>query len=106
MFMVMKLKKGDTVRVMIGKDRGKTGKVLRVVPYAQRLMVEGVALQKRHRRPRKQNEKGQRVEVPALIATANVRLVCPSCNKPTRVGFQHSDNVKHRVCKKCGATIS
>jgi len=102
----MKIRKGDTVMVMTGKDRGKTGKVLRVVPKQARLLVEGVALQTRHRRPRKANEKGQRVSIPGLISSSNVRIICSSCNKPARIGLQASGTTKQRICKRCGATVA
>jgi large subunit ribosomal protein L24 len=100
-----KIRKGDTVIIAKGKDRGKSGKVIRIFPRTKRLIVEGIALQSRHRRPRKAGEKGQRVTIPGPIAVGNVRLLCPSCGKATRVGFQLTGTVKQRVCKKCGATI-
>jgi len=92
--------------VMSGKDRGKTGKVLRVLPRDQRLSIEGVAMQTRHRRARRSGEKGQRVSIPGMIAIGNVRVMCGSCHKPVRVGYKMTGAEKHRVCRKCGATIS
>lgn len=102
----LKIKKGDTVLVQVGKDRGRTGKVLTVIPRAGRLVVEGANIVKKHVRPRRAGEKGQRVEVPAPLPVARVLLVCPSCRKATRVGI-HRDaaGVRERRCKKCQAPI-
>lgn len=102
----MKIRKGDTIAIMTGKDRGKTGKVLRVFPRENRILVGGAALQTRHRRARRAREKGQRVTIPGPIALSNVKVVCGSCGKPTRVGFQIGESVKLRVCRKCGSTLS
>lgn len=102
----LKVKKGDTVFVRTGKDRGKTGKVLRVAARENRLLVEGIALQTRHRRARRANEKGQRVTMPAFISAANVQVICGACGKPTRVGYRVTEDSKQRYCKKCEATIS
>lgn len=100
-----KIKKGDNVIVITGKDRGKTGKVLRVIPLKHRIAVEGIALQTRHRRSRKAREKGQKISVPGMISTSNIKLICSSCGKPTRVGFQIAEDGKHRLCKKCKAIL-
>jgi large subunit ribosomal protein L24 len=103
----MKVRKGDTVKLLTGKDRGKTGRVVRVLPGDDRVLVEDVALQTKHRRPRKAGEKGQRISVPAPVHASNVMVVCPKCNKTSRVGY-HLDTEsgkKARVCKQCGATI-
>lgn len=101
----MKIRKGDNVKMLSGKDRGKTGKVSRVLPAAGKAVVEGTNLVKKHIRPRKQGEKGQRVSVPAMIDTSNLMLICPKCSKPTRVGYKVKDKNKFRVCKKCGSEI-
>lgn len=98
----MKLKKGDTVLVISGKDRGKKGKILRAFPKRRRVMVEGVNLIKKHQRPKKTGEKGQIVEMSALIDISNVKLICSKCNQATRVGYKIVDNRKYRICKKCG----
>ena len=101
----MKIKKGDNVKILSGKDRGKTGKVSRVLPDAGKALVDGLNLVKKHIRPRKQGEKGQRVSVPAAIDISNLMLVCPKCSKATRVGFKVSEKNKFRICKKCGSEI-
>jgi large subunit ribosomal protein L24 len=101
----MKIKKGDNVKILSGKDRGKTGKVSRVLPDAGKALVEGLNLVKKHIRPRKQGEKGQRVSVSAAIDISNLMLVCPKCSKATRVGFKVAEKSKFRICKKCGSEI-
>ncbi|MFA5925998.1 MAG: 50S ribosomal protein L24 [Parcubacteria group bacterium] len=101
----MKIRKNDQVKILSGKDRGKTGKVLRVFPDDGRIIVEGLNLVKKHSRPRKQGEKGQRVTIPASINASNLMLVCPKCSKSSRVGFKISGKNKFRVCKKCQSEI-
>lgn len=101
----MKIKKGDNVLVISGKDRGKTGKVFRALPKESKILVEGVNLRKKHRRPRRAGEKGQIITLSAPLPLSNVKLVCPKCGKATRVGYKITDGRKHRICKKCGAEI-
>jgi len=103
----MKIKKGDTVLVITGKDRGKKGKVLHVMPKEGRVSVEGVNLLKKHISPQQQKQqkgqqkKGQVVEFPAPIDVSNVKLFCPKCSKATRIGSAE----KQRTCKKCNQKI-
>jgi large subunit ribosomal protein L24 len=101
----MKIRKGDQVKMIAGKDRGKQGKVLRVEKKTERVAVEGLNLLKKHRRPKKQGEKGQRVEIPAAVHISNVKLICAHCGKATRVGYSVSQDKKVRVCKKCKTEI-
>ncbi|MFH1427983.1 MAG: 50S ribosomal protein L24 [Patescibacteria group bacterium] len=114
----MKIKKGDKVKILAGKDKGKTGKVLQIFPSRNRVSVEGLNLLIKHMRPRKQGEKGQRIEFPAPMAIANLMLVCPSCNKPARVGYKYLEissatgvnavkkkKQKVRVCRKCKQVV-
>lgn len=101
----MKIKKGDNVKVLSGKDRGKVGKVLRIFGKDKKAIVEGINLVKRHTRPRHRGEKGQRVTVPAAIDLSNLMLVCPKCSKPTRVSFKVTKEAKFRVCKKCRSEV-
>jgi len=109
----MKIKKGDKIKILAGKDKGKIGKVLQVFESANRASVEGLNLLIKHLRPRKQGEKGQRIEFPAPINLSNVILVCSKCDKSTRVAYQYlevmKNNVKQkkkvRVCKKCKQAI-
>ena len=101
----MKIKKGDQVKMLKGKDRGKTGKVLYVFPGENRLTVENLNLIKKHLRPRKEGEKGQRIEIPRKVNLSNVALICPKCSKDTKVGYKKSTEKKMRICKKCQAEI-
>lgn len=105
----MHIKKGDKVKILSGKDRGKTGKVLQILTQRNRASVEGLNLAIKHMRPRKQGEKGQRIEFPAPIALSNLILVCPKCNKPARTGYKTIEgpkqNKKFRICKKCKQVI-
>ena len=97
----MKIKKGDTVLIISGKDRKKTGKVLNVFPKEQRIIIEGVGMRKKHIKPKKSGEKGQVVQVPSPVSASNVKLICPKCGKPARVGYKIIANRKYRMCKKC-----
>lgn len=97
----MNIKKGDQVRAIAGRDRGKNGKVLSVFVNEKRVIVEGLHIVKKHIRPRREGEKGQRVEVAGKANISNVMLVCPKCAKATRVGFIKTGKQKMRVCKKC-----
>lgn len=101
----MKIKKNDQVKIAAGKDKGKTGKVLRTFPGENKIIVEGVNLVKKHVRPRKEGEKGQRIETPGKLDISNVMLVCPKCGKTTRVGQKITPDNKFRICKKCQAEI-
>jgi len=97
----MRIKKGDTITIIAGKDKGKTGKVMRVDVRSGRIVVEGVNVYKKHVRPKKQGEKGEIVDVVRPIHDSNVMLVCPSCSKASRVGYRIEISSKERYCKKC-----
>ena len=101
----MKIKKGDTVEVLSGNDKGKTGEVLEVIPKRQRVIVKGVNIRKKHVKPRKQGEEGGIIPVECSIHSSKVNVVCPKCNKATRVGVIKEGKEKIRVCKKCGNKI-
>ena len=99
----MKIKKGDMVKVLSGKDRGMRAKVLAVLPDEGRVLVEGVNVKKKHRKSRRQDKKGEIVLMPAPVASSVVQIVCPSCGRPTRVGYRtDASGAKQRICKKCG----
>ena len=103
---MIKIKKGDTVKIMKGKDAGKTAKVVQVLPQDNKLVVEGLNILVKHAKPAKQNEKGQRIEFSAPLNVANVQIICSKCNKVTRVGFQVlKDGKKQRICRKCKEAI-
>ena len=107
----MNIKKNDKVKILSGKDSGKTGKVLQTIPSEGKLSVEGLNLLIKHLRPRRQGEKGQRIEFPSFIDASNVALVCPKCGKATRVAHKLIDQAgakkakKYRACKKCQEVI-
>ena len=101
----MKIRKNDKVKIIAGKDKGKSGKILRVFPAEKKVLVEGANLIKKHVRPRREGEKGQRVEVPAKLNISNIMLVCPKCGKDVRIGFKQSAGIKARICKKCQSEI-
>ena len=101
------IKKNDNVVVIAGRDRGKRGRVLRVIPEKRRVIVEGVNFIKRHTRPNPQkNIKGGIVEREASLSAANVQLVCPECSAPTRGGRkQLEDGRRVRYCRKCKGVV-
>ncbi len=101
----MHVKKGDKVAVLAGKDRGKKGKVLRVLSEKGRVIVEGVNIMKRHSRPTQANPQGSILEKEGSIHASNVRLICPACNQPTGYGVKELEKGKVRVCKKCRQDI-
>ena len=101
----MKIKKGDTVLIISGKDRNKKGSVLRAFPKERKVVVEGVGLIKKHQKPKKGGEKGQIIQIPSKIDVSNVEIICPSCKKITRIGFKTIKDKKYRSCKKCGKKL-
>ena len=101
----MKIKKGDTVEVLSGNDKGKTGEVLEVIPKLQKVIVKGVNIRKKHVKPKKQGEEGGIISIECNIHSSKVNVVCPKCNKATRIGIQKEGKEKIRVCKKCGNKI-
>ena len=101
----MKIKKGDTVVVLSGKDKGKQGKVLGTVPGSLKVVVEGINMVTCHVKPRKQGEQGGIVKAEGAMYASKVMPICPKCGKGTRVAHKITDGKKVRVCKKCGAEI-
>jgi len=101
----MKLKKGDNVVMLAGKDRGKTGKILSVMASMDKIVVEGLNMAKRHTRARQQGQRGQIISKERGIHPSSVAVICKSCGKSTRIGYRIEGEVKTRICKKCGATI-
>lgn len=101
----MNLKKGDQVKILSGKDRGKTGSLLRIFRDLNRVTVEGVNTFKKRVRPTKQGAKGETLVLPRPMNASNVQLICKNCKKPTRVGYRMNGEKKERYCKKCEATF-
>lgn len=102
----MKVVKNDNVIVISGNYKGKKGKVLKVFPKQNRVIVEGVNFIKRHTRPTQKNQQGGIVEKEAPIQVSNLMVICPKCDTPTRLGRKMLENKKHmRVCKNCGEML-
>ena len=97
----MKIKKGDNVKILNGKDRGKTGTVMKVFPENGLVSVEGLNVFKKRTKPKKQGQKGETVLLARPLPASRVALICPSCKKQTRVGFRMEGEKKVRYCKKC-----
>ena len=101
----MKLHKGDNVKMLSGKERNKTGKIVSVHKEDNQVVVEGLNIIKRHTRARQQGQKGQIIHKERAISAASVALVCKSCGKATRIGYKINGDDKTRVCKKCGSEV-
>ena len=101
----MHIKKDDKVVVLSGKDKGKQGKVLIAEPKAGKVVVEGVNVATKHRKPTKQGEDGGIIKVETPIYASKVQLVCPKCGKATRVGHKIAGDKTVRICKTCGADV-
>ncbi|HRY12948.1 MAG TPA: 50S ribosomal protein L24 [Syntrophomonadaceae bacterium] len=102
----MNIKKGDMVTVIAGKDLGKKGKVLRVIPTENRVVVEGINKAKKHQKPTRSLPQGGILQVESPLNASNVMLLCTKCNKPTRGASKILDNGhKARVCKQCGEVL-
>ena|SRR5690348_9646250 len=101
----MKLIKGDNVKIVKGKDKGKSGKIEQVFTKKELVLIPGVNEFKRHMKARTQNEKSQIVTITKPLKVSNVALICPKCKKQTRVGYMIEKGKKVRVCRKCGKAI-
>ncbi len=101
----MKVKKNDNVMILAGKDSGKTGVVERVFPKENKLVIKGIALAKKHVKPSRKNPQGGIIDINLKIDGSNALIVCPSCGKPTKVGYKIADKKKIRICKKCGQSL-
>lgn len=99
------VKKGDTVQVLSGKDKGKQGKIISAMPNAGKVVVEGVNKVKRHSKPSVKTPNGGIITKEMPLNACKVQLVCPSCNKPTRIAHKQVNGKNARVCKKCGELI-
>jgi len=99
-----KLKKEDTVEVITGKDKGKRGRILRILRDKDRVLVEGVNIVKKAKKRRKQQDRGGIVEIEAALHSSNLMIVCKKCG-PVRIGFKIEGDKKIRVCKKCGEAL-
>lgn len=101
----MKIKKGDTVKIISGNDRGKTASVRAVFPDEGRIVVEGVNMKKKHVRAQKQGQKGELVSMPLPFPVSRAMVVCSACGKPTRIVSQTEGGKRRRVCRRCGKIL-
>jgi len=101
----MKLRKGDNIRIISGKDRGQEGQVVRVYSERGRVTVQGINMYTKHVKPKKQGESGQSVRVPRPLSISNVMVICPTCKKPARIGQRFDGGTKVRFCKRCSAAL-
>lgn len=101
----MKLRRDDKVIMTVGRDSGKTGKVLKVLPVTSQVLVEGLGVVKRHTKPNTAHPRGGILDITKPISTSKVALVCPSCGKPTRIGYKINGQNKERICRKCQAVV-
>lgn len=101
----MKLHTGDTVKVVTGKDEGKTGKITKVFAKENKVLVEGMNQYKRHVKARTQNQQSEIITITKPLAVSNVAIVCGKCKQQTRIGYTINKDTKQRVCRKCGAEL-
>lgn len=101
----MKIHKGDTIQIISGKDRGKSGQVASIDYQKNTLMVNGLNVFKKHQKPKKQGEKGEVVNISRPLFLSKVMLMCPNCKEATRVEFKIEEKVKNRICKSCKGVI-
>ena len=101
----MEIKKGDTVVMLTGKDKGKKGTVIKASPADKKVVVEGLNMVVKHVKPRGANQPGGKMDQPAAVDVSNVMLVCPICGAPTKVAHEKVEDKNVRKCKKCGAVL-
>ena len=101
----MKVKKGDKVLIISGKDKGRTGKIIKSLLKNGTILVEGINLKKKHVKAKKQGEKGQVIATPSPLNISNVKIICPKCGKATRIAYNMEKGKKQRICKKCKSQI-
>lgn len=101
----MKIKKSDNVKILTGKDKGKTGLVERVYPDEKKVVVKGIALAKKHLKPKGRKTTGGIIDINLKIDISNVNIVCPNCGKTTKVGFKVENKQKLRICRKCNQSL-
>jgi large subunit ribosomal protein L24 len=99
-----KLKKEDTVQIIAGKDKGKRGRILKILRVSDRVVVEGVNIVKKAKKRRNQQDRGGIVEIEAALHSSNVMIVCKKCG-PTRIGYKLEGDTKTRICRKCGEAL-
>lgn len=102
----MDFKKNDNVSITSGKDKGKSGKITKILLAEEKIVVEGINMKKKHLKPKKSGEKGQIIQIASPISASNASMICSSCSKNTRIAKKvEAKGKKLRVCKKCGAEL-
>lgn len=101
----MKLKKGDKVKIMVGKDRGREGKIEKVFPRDQTVLLPGLNVFKRHLKPKGEGRSGGIIDVSRPLTASKLALICPKCGLPTRIGYKLLNGKKVRICRKCEQEI-
>jgi large subunit ribosomal protein L24 len=103
---MMKIKKGDQVKIIRGKDKGREGVVKKALPTEKKIVVEGINIAKKHVKPRGEAQKGGIIRIEKPLDVSKAMVICPSCSQPTRVGFKiDKDDKKYRICRKCESQI-
>lgn len=103
--MKLKLKKGDLVKVVSGKEKGKQAKILKTIPKSRKVILEGLFLVKKIKRPKKAGEKSEIINLSMPVHVSKLMLLCSSCSNPVRVGYSLQNKEKIRVCKSCGNKV-
>lgn len=101
----IKLKKKDKIKILTGKDRGKTGEIERIYAKQNKVLVPGLNLYKKHIQKSEQTPQGGVVEVPRPLNVSNIVFICPKCSKPAKIGFKVEKNKKIRICRKCNSKV-
>lgn len=101
----MKFKKNDLVKVVAGRDAGRQGKIEKVFPKTEQVMLAGINIAKRHLKKRDEKHPGGIIDIPQPLSVAKIALICPTCHIATRVGWQVAGRDKYRICRKCGHKI-
>ncbi len=101
----MKVRAGDEVKVLLGKDKGKQGKVEKVFPKSGKVLVAGVNLYKKHKKPTGKTLQGGIIDITKPLGASSVAIICPKCKLPTKVGFKLENKKKLRICKKCNQVL-
>lgn len=101
----MKIQKGDNVKIIVGRDQGKTGLIEYVFPNENKIIVKGIHLLKKHVKPSKKNPSGGIIDISKKIDVSNVMIICPNCGKLSRINFINSKNVKTKICSRCKKSL-
>lgn len=101
----MKIKTGDNIMVLAGKDQGKKGLIIKAMPKDEKVVVSGINMSKHHLKPSRKSPRGGIIDMPSPITASNVIVICPHCGRPTRVAFKINNDIKERICRKCQGNL-